>query len=213
VAALGGVKRRVNDLGVRAGVLPYRRRWVLEAADWDREYERGVLDYYGDLRELARYSVLIGYLRARGGAPSVLDVGCGVGLLRERIPAGAVGRFVGTDPSEVAIDRARATHPGDEFAVTDMPDASLGPFDVVVCNEMLYYAEDLDALLARLHDLLAPGGWLLSSIVRHPGDVTLHRALDERFTQRDAVVVQSQTGPGNAWRLACHERPAGGPDR
>jgi 2-polyprenyl-3-methyl-5-hydroxy-6-metoxy-1,4-benzoquinol methylase len=213
VAALGGVRRRVNDLGVRAGVLPYRRRWVLEAADWDREYERGVLDYYGDLRELARYSVLIGYLRARGGAPSVLDVGCGVGLLRERLPAEAVGRFVGTDPSEVAIQRAREAHPGDEFAVTDMPGAALGPFDVVVCNEMLYYAEDLDALLARLHDLLVPGGWLLSSIVRHPGDVTLHRALDARFTQRDAVVVQSQTGPGNAWRLSCHERPAGGPDR
>lgn len=213
MAALGGVKRRVNDLGVRAGVLPYRRRWVLDAADWDREYERGVLDYYGDLRELARYSVLIGYLRARGGAPSVLDVGCGVGLLRERLPADAVGRFVGTDPSEVAIARAREAHPGDEFAVTDMPDVALGPFDVVVCNEMLYYAEDLDALLARLHDLLVPGGWLLSSIVRHPGDMTLHRALDQRFSQRDAVVVQSRTGPGNAWRLACHERPAGGPDR
>jgi 2-polyprenyl-3-methyl-5-hydroxy-6-metoxy-1,4-benzoquinol methylase len=213
MAAISGVTRRVRDLGVRAGVVPYSRRWVLSADDWDREYARGVLDYYGELRELARYSVLTGYIRARGGRPSILDVGCGVGLLRERLRDDEVGRFVGTDPSEVAIERAREAHPGDEFVVTELPDPALGPFDVIVCNEMLYYAEDLDALLARLHELLAPGGWLLSSIVRHPGDVTLHRALDARFTQRDAVVVQSQSGPGNAWRLACHERVSGDPDR
>jgi 2-polyprenyl-3-methyl-5-hydroxy-6-metoxy-1,4-benzoquinol methylase len=206
--AIAGVTRRVRDLGIRAGVVPYSRRWVLSADDWDREYDRGVLDYYGDLRELARYSVLTGYVRARGDRPSILDVGCGVGLLRERLR-----RFVGTDPSAVAIARAQEHHPGDEFVVAELPDAALGPFDVVVCNEMLYYVEDLDALLARIHSLLAPGGWLLSSIVRHPGDVTLHRALDGRFERRDAVVVTSQSGPGNAWRLACHQRTASDPDR
>jgi 2-polyprenyl-6-hydroxyphenyl methylase/3-demethylubiquinone-9 3-methyltransferase len=198
------VAGRVRDLGVRAGVLPYSRRWVLSADDWDREYGKGVLEYYGELRELARYSVLIGYLRELGGAPDVLDVGCGVGLLRGRLRADEVGRFVGTDPSSVAIERASEAHPGDEFVVTDLPDASLGPFDAVVCNEMLYYVEDLDALLVRIGALLKPGGRLLTSIVRHPGDVVLHRALDARFERLDAVVVQSKSGPGNAWRLACH---------
>ena len=62
------VADKVRDLGVRAGVLPYRQRWVLSSADWDREYGGGVLDFYGDLRELARYSVLIGYVRAHGAA-------------------------------------------------------------------------------------------------------------------------------------------------
>lgn len=197
---------RIRDLGVRAGVLSYSRRWVLSAADWDREYDKGVLEYYGELRELARYSVLIGYLREQGGALDVLDIGCGVGLLRGRLRDDEVARFVGTDPSSVAVQRAREAHPADEFVVTELPEVALGPFDVVVCNEMLYYVDDLDALLERIGALLAPGGRLLTSIVRHPGDVTLHRALDERFERVDAVVVRSESGPGNAWRLACHAR-------
>lgn len=204
---------RVRDLGVKAGVLPYSRRWVLSAADWDREYDKRVLEYYGDFRELARYSVLVGYLRELGGTPAVLDVGCGVGLLRTRLRDDEVGRFVGTDPSAVAIERARADHPDGEFVVAELPDVALGPFDAVVCNEMLYYVEDLDALLERIGALLKPGGRLLTSIVRHPGEVSLHRALDARFERVDSVVVQSESGPGNAWRLACHRTAVAGPDR
>jgi 2-polyprenyl-3-methyl-5-hydroxy-6-metoxy-1,4-benzoquinol methylase len=206
VGVAARVSGRARDLGVRAGVLPYRRRWVLSADDWDREYDSGVLDYYGAFRELARYGVLVGYLGERPAPPAILDVGCGVGLLRERLRDDEVGRFVGTDPSTVAIERAREAHPSAEFHVAALPPADLGPFDVVVCNEMLYYVEDLGPLLERIDALLAPGGWLLTSIVRHPGDVALHRALDERFERLDAVVVQSQSGPGNAWRLACHGR-------
>jgi 2-polyprenyl-6-hydroxyphenyl methylase/3-demethylubiquinone-9 3-methyltransferase len=201
------VADRVRDLGVRAGVLPYRKRWVLSSNDWDREYGGGVLDFYGDLRELARYSVLVGYIRAHGEEPSILDIGCGVGLLRERLPDNQVGRYVGIDPSTVAIEQARDRDlPCAEFHVAETPELDLGPFDVVVCNEVLYYVEDLGILLDRIGGLLAPGGCLVTSIVRHPGDVSLHRALDARFERLDAVVVQSESGPGNAWRVALHGR-------
>ncbi|MCW2986143.1 MAG: class SAM-dependent methyltransferase [Conexibacter sp.] len=201
------VADKVRDLGVRAGVLPYRKRWVLSSEDWDREYGGGVLDYYGDLRELARYSVLVGYIRNHPGTPSILDVGCGVGLLRERLPDGEVGRYVGIDPSAVAIEQAQGRGWRDaEFVVGATPETELGTFDVIVANEVLYYVDDLAFLLGRLEALLAPGGLLVTSIVRHPGDVSLDRALDERFEQRDAVVVRSETGPGNAWRVALHGR-------
>jgi 2-polyprenyl-3-methyl-5-hydroxy-6-metoxy-1,4-benzoquinol methylase len=207
----GRVADKVRDLGVRAGMLPYRQRWVLSSADWDREYGGGVLDFYGDLRELARYSVLIGYVRAHGAAlgtaPSILDVGCGVGLLRERLPDGEVGRYVGIDPSTVAVQQGTARGFRDaEFVVGATPEAGSGPFDLIVCNEVLYYVEDLGLLLGRLEELLAPGGRLVSSIVRHPGAIALDRALDEHFTRHDAVVVHSETGPGNAWRVALHGR-------
>lgn len=207
----GRAADKVRDLGVRAGVLGYRQRWVLSSADWDREYDGGVLDFYGDLRELARYSVLIGYVRAHGAAlgaaPSILDVGCGVGLLRERLPDGEVGRYVGIDPSTVAVQQGTARGYRDaEFVVGTTPQAGSGPFDVIVCNEVLYYVEDLDLLFGRLEELLAPGGRLVTSIVRHPGAIALDRALDERFTRHDAVVVRSETGPGNAWRVALHGR-------
>jgi SAM-dependent methyltransferase len=215
VNALGKATTRVRglayDAGVRAGIVPYRRRWALTAADWDREYGRGILDRYGDLVELARYSVLIGYVRHREGRPSILDVGCGTGLLRDRLPTGEVGQFVGIDPSAVAIETARGRgHENAEYHVAELPDPGLGHFDLVVCNEMLYYPEDLDALLAAIDGVLAPGGWLLTSIFRHRGDIALHRALAARFALVDEVEVVSRSGPGNAWRLAAYGRAGTG---
>jgi SAM-dependent methyltransferase len=201
------VRALAYDAGVRLGLLPYRRRWALTAADWDREYARGVLDRYGDLVELGRYSVLIGYVRQHGERPSILDIGCGTGLLRDRLPEDAVGRFVGIDPSAVAIDAASARgHRDTEYLVAELPGPDLGRFDLVICNEMLYYAPDLDALFSAIEAVLAPEGWLLTSVFRHPGDVALHRALAERFALVDEVEVRSRSGPGNAWRLAAYQR-------
>jgi SAM-dependent methyltransferase len=210
VAALAKMSARLRDAGVRSGVMSYRRRWVLSDADWDREYSRGVLDVYGAMRELARYSVLIGYLRARPSPPSVLDIGCGIGLLAQRLGEGDVASYVGIDPSEVAIDEARRSleRPGMTFLVGAEPSERLGSFDVVVCNEVLYYVDDVEALMEQVRACLRPGGWLLTSILRHSGDVALHRLLDRRFERVDAVTVRSHEGPGSAWRLACHARPA-----
>jgi 2-polyprenyl-3-methyl-5-hydroxy-6-metoxy-1,4-benzoquinol methylase len=208
VAALAKMGDRLRDAGVRSRLLPYRRRWVLSDADWDREYGRGVLDVYGATRELARYSVLIGYLRSRPSPPVVLDVGCGVGLLARRLGGEDIAAYVGIDPSEVAIEEARRAHdrPDVTFLVGTEPSEDLGTFDVVVCNEVLYYVDDVDALMRQVHAVLRPGGWLLTSILRHSGDVALHRSLDHHFERVDAVTVQSHEGPGSAWRLACHAR-------
>lgn len=199
------IKDRFVDLGVRAGVLPYRRRWVLTADEWDREYGKGQCDHYGDLRELARYSALIGYIRAAVERPAILDIGCGTGVLRERLPDDDVGRYVGIDPSSVAIDQARARGcVRSTFDVATTPAADLGPFDVVVCNEVLYYVDDLPLLLQRIRELLKPEGCLVTSILRHPGDAALQRALDERFERRDSVEIRSDGAGGHAWRVGMH---------
>jgi len=203
--ARNGLAARARDAGVRLGVIRYRPRWALSAKDWDREYSRGVLEYYGELRELGRYSALVGYVRFLGERPTILDIGCGIGLLRSRLPDEDVGRFVGLDPSEVAVEQARrAGYADSDFHVGDGPNAELGSFDIVVCNEVLYYVDDLGALFDRIASALKPGGHVLTSIFRHPGDVALHRALDRYFERVDAVDVRSHSGPRNGWRVACY---------
>jgi SAM-dependent methyltransferase len=203
---LAAARRRTHDLAVRAGLRPYSRRWLLSASDWDREYAGDGLHRYGELVELSRYSVLLGYIRYFG-QQAVLDYGCGVGLLRARLRDDEIGRYVGVDPSSVAIERARAQEaPRSVFVVGTDPPAEHAPFDVVVCNEVIYYAEDVGVLLEQLHAVMRPGGYLLTSIFRHPGDIALHRLLDRRFVRRDAVHVQSQAGPRHAWNLFAHQR-------
>jgi peptidoglycan/xylan/chitin deacetylase (PgdA/CDA1 family) len=84
------------------------------------------------------------------------------------------------DISAIALARARlrcADLPNVEFAQIDAFDGSLGgPYDLVVCSEVLYYAEDravLDRTALALAEAIGPGGHLLSThahaVVDDPG--------------------------------------------
>src|SRR5271169_4346780 len=78
---------KVRALGVGPGLRPYRPEpWGVKR--WERAYTSGEFDFMSDLYELPRYSLLIGYLRLYPGTPSVLDIGCGHGRLRELLADG-----------------------------------------------------------------------------------------------------------------------------
>jgi len=77
-----------------------------------------------------------------------------------------------------------------------------------VCNEVLSVAPDPDQLLATVRSVLRPGGHLLTSTWRHPGDQQLLRLVDRRFTRLDTVDARN---PANAiatrgWRVTLHRR-------
>ncbi|MDQ3778421.1 MAG: class I SAM-dependent methyltransferase [Actinomycetota bacterium] len=189
------------------GVLGYRRYGPVAASDWDRKYESGAMESDATLPQLARYGVVVSYLehvRAR----RILDVGCGTGLLRRRLGRLPFERYVGADPSSAAIDRARSLE--DEqttFVVAERAEPGLGPFDAIVCNEMLYYVDDPNEFLEYATSILERGGHVVSSIWRHPRDVVLHKALDRHFDRVDAVeVAQKSAAVRPVWRVALHRR-------
>jgi 2-polyprenyl-6-hydroxyphenyl methylase/3-demethylubiquinone-9 3-methyltransferase len=213
--------RAAAALGRRLGVLPHQaERWSTD--QWTDAYGSGQLEYYGTLDELARYSLLVGYVGfffppgPDRTPPRVLDVGCGTGLLRARLEGTGVGDYVGVDLSPTAVETAERRHLARaRFVVGDAATLDLGRFDVVVLNEMLYYIQDVDQFLRRLCDLLEPSGLLLVSMWRHPGDQTLWRTVDERFPLVDRVEARNRGNEINpkGWIVSCHrrrpERPAG----
>ncbi len=99
--------------------------------------------------------------------PRVIDICCGVGRLSKELAA--VGYDVtGIDLSEDQIMRAQETTRGVKFAVGDMADPPLGPFDVAVnmyssFGYLATPADDFDCL-RKWHSILRPGGRLIMEL-------------------------------------------------
>jgi SAM-dependent methyltransferase len=94
-----------------------------------------------------------------GGPARVLDVGCGPGT-NARHFAGL--DYVGVDVNPAYIEAARRRHRG-RFVVADVTDDDALPaerFDFVLINSFLHHLPDeaVRRVLARVADLLAPGG-------------------------------------------------------
>jgi SAM-dependent methyltransferase len=211
---VGRAGRRVAALGRRAGLLPYRpERWTTDR--WTAAYRGGHLGYYARLDELPRYSVLAGYVgwvaETAEAPPRLLDVGCGTGLLRRRLDDATFSSYVGVDLSEAAVATANAA--GQErsrFVVGDVTELDVGDdFDVVVLNEVLYYAADAAAFLDRIRSLTAPDGVVLVSMWRHEGDRALWRVVDRVLTPLDRVEVRNRGNEVNprGWRVAAYRIP------
>jgi hypothetical protein len=60
---------------------PVRR----SAAHFDDQYRRGTWDYLRSLGEVGRFSVLSGYCRLLRPQGSLLEIGCGEGVLQDRL--------------------------------------------------------------------------------------------------------------------------------
>lgn len=199
-------KRLSYECLLRLGLVKYRRPFAFDAKTWNDGYAVGEHDHFSELKETTRYGALAGYVRAKGGQLSILDVGCGEGLLRSHVADKDILRFVGTDISDVAVAAAnKIDYQRSEFYVCDVPGDDLGKFDVIVCNEMLYYVPDVDGYLVHLRGLLKRDGWLITSITRHTGDFTLHSNLDRRFKKLDAATIKSAIH-NTKWRIACYAR-------
>ena len=129
-----------------------------------------------DQRELF-VPVLKDLIRAQRGSRSkpftFFDIGCGDGqtfaLAADAFPNGATGVFL--DPNayylsqyEAAMGAAGRLRLGGSICAPFLPDTAVGApaasggFDLVLAIHVLYYFDDLGASLARIYELLKPGG-------------------------------------------------------
>jgi 2-polyprenyl-3-methyl-5-hydroxy-6-metoxy-1,4-benzoquinol methylase len=158
---------------------------------------------------------------------SVLDVGCGTGGVGPGLRAAGAGRLTGIEMEPGAAEQARAVF--DEVHVGTVEESlpSLtGPFDTVLCLDVLEHMVDPAAVLRQLQGVTSENGWLQVSIpnARH---VSLMRDLIFRgtfgytewghrdsthlrwFTRRDIVELLESTG----WKVERVSHPALGKSR
>ena len=201
-----GLRGWARALSRRLQFVPYQpESWSVSR--WNQSYASGQLTYFSALDELARYSTLIGYLRFFNDKPNILDVGCGPGLLRQQLDNTRFRQYTGIDLSSEAVRRAESL--SDErtsFVCGDFLDFAGPKVDVVVFNEVLYFAPSPSQMLDHVGSLLHDGGLLLTSMWRHPGDRALWRLLDQRFEALDAVQISNESSrlAPKGWRISCH---------
>ncbi|NFV79556.1 methyltransferase domain-containing protein [Magnetospirillum aberrantis] len=103
--------------------------------------------------------------------PTVLEVGCGTGLLTRRLLPRLGGDWMVTDLSPAMVAAAAAAIGPDQarFRVMDgeSPDAMPGLFDLIVSNLAVQWFHDLGRAVNRLRARLAPGGTLAFSTLGH----------------------------------------------
>jgi trans-aconitate 2-methyltransferase len=144
------------------------------------------------------------------GDETVLDAGCGSGrvtqLLLERLPRGHV---IAVDSAPSMVEHARAALDPERTTVlhASLTELVLGqPVDAAFSNAVFHWIADHDALFARLHAALRPGGRLVAQCGGKGNVARFHAVAKEVAAEQPyADHLGGWRGP---WHFASAEQTA-----
>lgn len=157
--------------------------------------------------QLPRYRVIADWHQTYAPTASVLDLGCGQGLVRRYLSPAIP--YTGIDLQPAAIAEAQRAFPEDRFFCADIRHrACPDRFGLILFNEVLYYQPSVASALALIQsyrDALTDDGLVLTSIwidPAHPDRLNTRvlTALDTYQPLERAVVA----GTNGAWHLALY---------
>lgn len=177
---------------------------------WNRQYKSGRWDNLKSDKEAARYKKIVESIKKFGPEnPSILDIGCGNGVLTERMDPNDYSHFVGLDFSTESIKLAANKNlPKAEFIAADaVKYRPLQKFDVIVFNEAFYYihVSEKQNVLTRMLESLTPNGILIISIFREgPGSWEYFKE-DSRFEELDYTTVTTDVEQ-RYWKIGVYKK-------
>ena len=132
-------------------------------------------DLEGEFRPLHQINPLrLDWIASKAALPgaSVVDVGCGGGILAESMAqrgAKVLGIDLSTKPLKVAqlhaMESGVANLDYREVAVETLASEQPGRCDVVTCMEMLEHVPDPSSVVRACAQLVRPGGWVFFSTI------------------------------------------------
>lgn len=186
------LERRVRDWEHRTG----RGDAPVSREIWEQQYQAGRWEFMRALDELARYSVIAGYVHQLHPGGSVLDVGSGEGILLDHLKPFGVSRYLGVDLSEEAVRQgaARADARSSFLAADAEQYRPAERWDAIVFNECVYYFEDPVGTVLGYRDGLAEGGTFIVSTFRSRRADVIAERLKERLELLEEVTVGNRKG-------------------
>jgi SAM-dependent methyltransferase len=188
-----------------------RWRYVPERAqreDWEAAYSAGTWEQLRDVTQLAHYSQIVGYCTYFKAGGSILDIGCGEGLVQEKLRPYGYRRYIGIDLADEAI--RRAAHKQDERTEFVRADAvefePAEAFDIIIFNECLYYFVDPIEVLRKYERWLRDDGVFIVSMYGVERTERLWRLIVPLYRCEDGVQVTHDGGKFWTIRVLRPER-------
>jgi 2-polyprenyl-3-methyl-5-hydroxy-6-metoxy-1,4-benzoquinol methylase len=177
---------------------------------WNKQYKKGRWDSLQSEKELHRYQRIIDLIKDFGTSnPSILDIGCGEGVLTMRMQGTPYAYFCGVDFSSVSIKKAATFHyPKSDFETAD----AIGyvpkqKFDVIIFNEAFYYIHNKEKsqVLQRMMEFLTPGGILITSIYREGIGCWEYFKDNPKLEELDFTTVKTNED-SRYWKIGAYKK-------
>lgn len=175
---------------------------------WNKQYRSGRWESLKSELEAKRYFQLIDQMKEFASPnPSILDIGCGDGVLNERMGDYLFRNFVGVDFSSVSIEKAKAkNYPKSRFIAEDILKYSPAEnFDVIIFNEAFYYIPDNEKarVLDLMLDHLNPNGLMIVSIFRDGLGCWEFFKESNRLKELDFTQIDADSGD-KYWKIGAY---------
>ena len=134
-----------------------------------------------------------------GGATSILDAGCGTGLVGQALrDRGYLGHLTGIDLSPASLEAARNRGTYSDTHIVDMQqglDFADDAFDALICVGVLTYVPDTDAIWREFARMVRPGG------------VVVCTQRQDMWDQRSCDVVATALEADGVWQVRQVSEP------
>jgi len=177
---------------------------------WNHRHSLAKWSSMGDVHELARFSVIAGYVQHLKPHGRILELGAGEGHLQQRFDRSKYALYYATDVSDLAIAKGRRFEDaGTRYLVADLntyvPDTD---FDCIIINEAIYYGGSVRQVLDRLAPFLRPGGLFVISVNGDQRNAPWHDMIDRcGYPLLDRTLVKCTR---NVFQISVLGRPEGG---
>jgi SAM-dependent methyltransferase len=175
---------------------------------WEALHRTGQWRFLHRLDELTRYSLIVGYIQFLKPGGCVLDVGCGEGILLEKLSS-IVSRYVGVDISQTAFQQAaKKADVRSCFVQAAAQDyVPTESFDAIIFNEVLYYFEQPLELVQRHESWLRSDGIFITSLYQKSARANaIRRRLKRRYKTIDEVSISRKS---EVWTINVFAPKAG----
>lgn len=183
------------------------KRKFVSKEQWEKQYSSGEWSFLSTIHEAAHYSIIAGYLDYFKKYDLILDVGCGEGILQQRMQTVGYKKYVGIDISEQAINKARLKeNDRTSFirAEADKLNFEKNYYNAIIFNEILYYLETPLEIVKKYEDYLRPEGIFIISMCTHRKSRSIWKNLDAYYSFADETKVTNQKR--NSWVIKCWQK-------